>query len=497
MVVPGGDFPIPSRALTVAAILGPAHQWGTFVARVGRRRAKSVVGLALAVATSATLATVVIEPVNAVTTAAAASKPNVVIILTDDQRAGTLQPMPNVRKLLRAQGADFDGVIPTSLCCPSRTALLSGNNSHTTGVWTNTPDQGGWPTFNSGGFESKTIATAVDAAGYRTGYFGKYLNYWNRAAPGFVPPGWDTFMATWEEPPGQGAGAYYDYELRGTEPAEVYGSDPADYSTRVVGRHALQFIQDSEASGDPYLTFISVFGPHPPMTPDARDIDAWAPTQPYDNTAVNEANMTDKPPHLQDLPMRNLSQIWRQELKTGQALMSVDRVVGRVMNNVDLSNTLIVFMSDNGFMWGEHRLDNKGWPYRWSTDVPLIMRWDGHLAPGDYGLATNTDVTATILEATGTSGAFPTEGMSVLSGQRNRTVLESAKSPGHPAYCGVRTEQYMFVQYRSGARELYDYAVDPLELDNVAGNKDYAAVQTDLKRSAKNLCDPMPPRFHW
>jgi arylsulfatase A-like enzyme len=430
-------------------------------------------------------------------TAAVDGRPNIIIIISDDQRADMLNPMKTVRQELRAKGADFEGVIPTSTCCPSRTSLLTGLNSHTTGVWTNRPRTGGWPTFFNNGFEKQTIATALHDRGYTTGMFGKYLNFWNRSPAGYIPPGWDVFDALWEDE-GAGAGAYYNYEIHGTSPIEAYGNAPEDYSTRVIGSKAVDFISTAEGTGNPYLAYIATTGPHRPMTPDPRDVGAWTPKALYDNPAVNEQDVSDKPHYIKRLNKVSTQKIWRFQHKTGETLLSVDRLVRQVLNVADLSNTLVIYMSDNGLMWGDHRLTTKNLPYRWSTDVPLIMRWDGHIQPGEYGMATNTDVGATVLDAAQASGALTTEGTSVLDGTtRHRTVLESNKQHYRPGYCGVRTDRYLFVQYQTGTRELYDYQVDPYELDNMAGSGKYAKTEDHLQKVAKNLCDPTPPGFSW
>jgi arylsulfatase A-like enzyme len=428
--------------------------------------------------------------------AADPTPPNIVLIITDDQRIGTLDTMRVVRNQIRDKGANYTGIIPTSLCCPSRTAILSGNHSHTTGVWSNRVNTGGWPVFNSSGYEKLTIATALNRAGYTTGFFGKYLNNWNLADKDFVPPGWDEFMAIWEPRPGQGAGAYYDYWLRGTAPTEYYGDGARDYSTDVIADRGVDFLK--RVGEDPFLLTLTTTGPHRLYIPAPRHLGKWAPDEPYDNRAVNERDMSDKPRHIRDAKKVNLDRIHKIERRTGQTLRSVDELVGRVLNNVDLSNTLVIFMSDNGVFWGEHRLKDKNMPYRWATEVPLLMRWDGVIEPGrPSGIVTNTDVGATILDAAGVADAFPTDGDTVLDGTSEISTMESKISPDHPSYCGVRTERYLFVEYNSGERELYDYQRDPLELDNRANSKRYDDVQHQLKRQAKKLCDPVPGGFTW
>ncbi len=425
-----------------------------------------------------------------------ATLPNIVLIITDDQRTDTLDTMHVVRHELRAKGANYTAVIPTSLCCPSRTAILSGNYSHTTGVWSNREGTGGWPVFNSSGYEDRTIAVALDAAGYTTGYYGKYLNNWNHAPEGYTPPGWDELMAMWEPPPGQGAGAYYNYELRGTEPTEQFGDTPDDYSTDVIADKGVDFL--NRVGTDPYFLMLATTGPHAMYTPAPRHVGKWAPGKPYDNKALNERDMSDKPRHMRHLEKVNVDRIHKIERRTGQTLRSVDELVGRVLKHVDLTNTLVIYMSDNGVMWGEHRLKGKNVPYRWATEVPLFMRWDGVIEPGrPSGIVTNADVGATVLDAAGVPDAFPTDGDTVFNGTTEISTMEAKVSPRRPSYCGARTERYLFIEYESGQRELYDYQRDPLELENRSKLRRYADVQHELRRAAKELCSPPPGSFTW
>ena len=426
--------------------------------------------------------------------------PNIVVVMTDDQRRNTLQTMPVVRSQVRNLGARYLGVIPTSTCCPSRAAFLSGNFAHTTGVYNNfTPGEGGWPTFNASGYETKTLATALDGAGYRTGLVGKYLNEWNQAPDGYVPPGWDVFRGIYVKT-GQGGGRYYNYELRGTQPTEVFARTPADYSTDVLADRAVRFVLSTPVDQPLFLMF-TPYAPHEPFSPALRDKNSWTPPTAYRNDAVNEQNTMDKPAFMRDLPKVGRDWIERAEDKTGESLRAVDTAVGRLLRALGdrMDNTLFIFMSDNGMQWGEHRMIGKNKPHRWSTEVPLMMRWDGHITPSAVpSLATNVDMTDTILDAVGIPDALATEGISMLDGTRTSLVLEANASIERPAYCGVRLKNWMYVEYSQDAgSELYDYVHDPLELHNLTHNPDAAAKKAEMRALAMDLCSPTPPGFTW
>jgi N-acetylglucosamine-6-sulfatase len=426
--------------------------------------------------------------------AAAPAPPNIIFILTDDQRIDTYQTQPNVRNQIRALGGNYRGIIPTSICCPSRASILTGNLAHTTGVYTNSLDYGGWPTFHESTFEEKTVAVALDDAGYRTGFMGKYLNYWNKAPEGWAPPGWDVFHGFWRDR-GQGGGIYYNYEIHGTSEPRVYGHKPRDYSTTVIGRKAVRFIKSSP-TGTPYFVFINPTNPHAPYTPAPRDEGSWTPKSRYDNPGVNETDMSDKPAHMQGLSTVPRKEINRAEVGTGESLRSVDRLVHKVLEAADLENTLVIYMSDNGVMWGDHRTKYKYRPYRFATEVPLFMRWDGVIAPGTKGVVANIDIAPTLLQAAGISSPWPMEGVSALPVSRDSVLVEGVDR-GRPAYCGVRTQRYLFVEHATGERELYDYQKDPYELRNAAYKPAYATVASELRQQAIDDCVPTPPNFSW
>ena len=185
------------------------------------------------------------------------------------------------------------------------------------------------------------------------------------------------------------------------------------------------------------------------------------------------------------------------QIGTAESLRPVNRLVDDVLETVDMSNTLVIFTSDNGKMWGDHRLQGKYWPYRYSTEVPMFMRWDGVIERGASGMVANIDIAPTILDAAGVPNALSMEGHSVLDGTRSRVLLEGVQRGPWPGYCGVRTKKYMFVQYADGQRELYDYEVDPYELKNKANARAYRNTADRMLRRTQNLCTPTPPGFNW
>jgi arylsulfatase A-like enzyme len=433
----------------------------------------------------------------------AAQRPNIVVIMTDDQRPGTFKTMPVVRKRVRELGRGYRGITPTSLCCPSRIAFLTGNFSHTTGIWHNRPsEQGGWPYFHRSVYESRTLATALSGVGYRTGLIGKYLNAWNRAPASFVPPGWDVFRAFWYETE-QGSGRYYNYWLRGTGSPRFYGAEPHDYSTDVTADRAAQFIRNSPTE-KPFFLLWTPFGPHLPAKPAPGDRNTWD-GRPYRNAAVNEQDVSDKPLFIRRLDPLPTALLDQTRDHTMENLKSIDDGVGRLLDALGprIRNTVIVYMSDQGLLWGEHRLMTKYLPYKWATEYPLFIRWDGHVQPGSsQRLVPQVDVSATLLQVAGASGAYPIEGRSVLRTDRKEVVIEGVATEirdlTRPSYCALRTQRYLYVKWTGdGMTELYDYQRDPLELRNVATKARYQDLRLRMRERAETLCKPTPPGFTW
>jgi hypothetical protein len=190
---------------------------------------------------------------------------------------------------------------------------------------------------------------------------------------------------------------------------------------------------------------------------------------------------------------------WRQEI---ESLMAVDEGVAQIVEalrrNGELENTLIVFMSDNGFMHGEHRaLAEKVLPYEESIRVPIVMRGPGvPRTRVDRRLVGNMDVTSTILDATDVLPGRVQDGRSLLElladpgAEWGRDILieNGNGANGVPAYRGIRTYRYLYIEHRTtGEYELYDLKEDPYQLQSVDGHERYRKVQRDLAVRLREL----------
>jgi arylsulfatase A-like enzyme len=285
------------------------------------------------------------------------------VIVTDDQRAsGTVTPltMPVTRRWLRDGGTRFPNAFATTpLCCPSRASILTGQYAHNHGVMSNSAGPTGAQALD----QDLTVQRALDDAGYRSGLMGKFLNQWDVNVP---PDHFDDYALM----------ARHGYR---DTPFNVNGE------VRTIRRHSTEFVADravrfinraEETDATPWFLYVAPHAPHLSAQPDAVEekyqdarVGKWD-----GNSAVFEKDRRDKPPYVQDSDV-SFKGGRNRRAEQLRLLMSVDDLVHDVAaalgRNNERSNTLAFFLSDNGFLWGEHRLGGKGVPYTSSIRIPL------------------------------------------------------------------------------------------------------------------------------
>lgn len=435
----------------------------------------------------------------AIPTASSGDRPDVVVILTDDQRTDTLALMPQVQRLLAAKGSSFArAYVPTPLCCPSRASILTGRYAHDTGVWSNGRPEGGWWVFHEQGLEERTVAVALQQAGYRTGLVGKYFNSFAKWSPPEVtPPGWDSFLA-FRTP--VKSGGYYNYAL---SHGRTRGNEAGDYSTDLLARAAERFIRRTP-SGQPLFLYFAPYAPHAPYRPAPRHRGAWAGRLPGALSPPGAEDVRAKPAWVRRHRPPSRRAVTLARTRQQESLMAVDDAVARLVDALTdtgrLADTLVIYLSDNGLLLGEHHLVGKGAPYEPALSVPMVMRWDGMVGAGqvDQRLALNLDVTATIAAAT--SVPFDTSGLSLLAPRRRSGfVVEGAPDPKlpRPAFCGWRTADWTYVRWATREEELYSQRDDPGQLRNLARNGSRHPQLRPLQERARRHCRPEPPGFDW
>jgi arylsulfatase A-like enzyme len=395
-------------------------------------------------------------------------KPNVLIVITDDQRArGTMSVMPRVKRWFGKRGTTFDNAYATTpTCCPSRASVFTGMYAHNHEVHTNASGEA--QLLDS----TRTVQHQLNEAGYTTALFGKYLNEWKveEAPPAFDR--WGMFADIFEVAYRSGLWNI-DGAVR-TVPT---------YSTLFIQRLAQRFIRDRESNDEePWLMILTPLAPHAPSIPHRRDRRAKVPRFKI-TPDIREEDRSDKPAFTHDRgPSMKL--IRNDRVRQLRTLMSVDRMVAAVRSTLDktqeLDNTLAFYTSDNGLMWGAHALSGKGVAYEPAVRIPLMATWPDKFTAGnrDQRLVANIDIAPTIYEATGITPSYPVDGRSLMgSFQRDRILLEHWKRADRetPSWAAHRTLDYKYIETYAPAaghlvldsREYYDLAEDPWELTNL------------------------------
>jgi N-acetylglucosamine-6-sulfatase len=476
--------------------------------------------------------------------AEAREQPNVVLVMTDDQEAGSIDAMPHLRALIGGEGVTFERFFASyPLCCPSRTTVWTGQFAHNHGVRGNFPDEDG------GGYVNLTEPDRVlpewlRLGGYHTVHIGKWAS-----VPGEIPPrGWNEWYGIAQET----SARYYGFELVGTgEPLE-FGEAYGDYHTDAVTRTAVEAIERRAERARPLFLSVAYLAPHlgygradaatarcnpggRPVAPVPAPRHAGAferaplPMPP----SFDEADVSDKageqPDPVSARERAELLLLYRCRLA---ALQAVDEGVADLVEALDqageLDETYFFFTSDNGFLLGEHRYDaRKNLPYDGSARVPLLVRGPGveALGPTD-ALAVNVDLAGTILELTGVEppGELdrPQDGRSLVplleggGAWPERAILIEGRDDTAPvgdayeveSYRAVRTSRYLLIRKyaepvdspEAGAAagfgggelvgtELYDLDRDPYELESVAGDPAYAEIEARLGEALDTLSE--------
>jgi arylsulfatase A-like enzyme len=474
---------------------------------IDRRRALGILGGAMAGLPALAQAT---DPVP---NRARQARPNIVFIMTDDQRQDAMSAYGNT--ILRTPGMDriaatgvqFDEAFVTnSLCAPSRASILTGLHSHAHGVITN----GGGPLyFNQPGVPSgiATFPHLLRAAGYHTVLIGK----WHLRSG---PSGFDQWIIF----PSQGI--YHDPDM-----IAGVGDVPRQTGLRlrlrghaddVVGDQALEFLR-TRPTDRPFCLLYQFKSPHRAWQPAARHADAFADVEiplprtyedRLDAEALRNAELAlaDMPDFREmgvdpGLPMEvrkrlNLEHLVRNYYRV---LLSVDDNVTRLLDALDehgiADDTIVVYTSDNGFFLGEHGLYDKRLMYEPSIRVPLLVRYPRRIAAGrrdDRHMVLGIDIAPTLLELAGVPVPGSMHGRSfvpLLEGRevqwRDAFLYEFFEYPAEHCvrkHRGIRTARWKLLHFWEAPEEyeLFDLENDPGETTNLAGRPEHAGRQTEL-----------------
>jgi hypothetical protein len=404
--------------------------------------------------------------------------PNILVIMTDDQQANTdtYSVMPETMRRVRDNGVWFKNAVATTpLCCPSRVSIYTGQYVHNHGVKSNNPT-------NFSKVTDRTLQHELKARGYLTAVSGKLLNGYTEN-----PPDFDLWAVTGTLDYRQAT-----YNVNGTL------QEVTTYSTSFIKDRAIEFLTRFEQEDErPWLMFVNPIAPHAPATPE--DAFASAPVPPWtDNPARTESDISDKPDYI-ELNQRDKEGVQQLRERQLRSLMSVDAMAAELFNYLkshDETNTMVWFMSDNGFMWHEHGLWDKRFPYNESVRIPMFLWWPGHVPAGDVrtNLVANIDVAPTIYGLTEIAPSHQLDGRSMLSSERKRILIEYWTGPQTtvPSWRSLWTPSSTYVEYTDSQDREYYGPDDPYQLENslAPGSSnppgDVGALSADL--SAASTC---------
>lgn len=424
--------------------------------------------------------------------------PNIVLILSDDQSIDTIPHDPAVMPFLQSRIQDpndhwitfSNAFINDPLCCPSRASIFTGQYAHDTGVLKNA--------YGDRLREDSTFATWLHSVGYFTGFYGKYENQYPFHRDPYVPPGWDEWAAKTHGGPET---VYYDYTLYQAPGGLVhYGSQPGDYMPDLLASKAVNFINTAPL-GRPFFLEYAPTAPHSPWVPPPSQATATVPLPPVTvRPNVNEENVSDKPRWVQsqpEMPSARLAQMQDDQRAEEAVLTSVDDAVSSIVSALAakgvLNNTVIIYLTDNGYSYGSHRWVAKRCEYQECNATPFFVRFPG-ATPHDVTVpVSNVDLAPTFAALAGAVPDIPVDGLSLVPLFANSApdlprpgvLLEWPGDPIVPPYFGIRTKDFLYVELRTGEVELYDLtgvrgAPDPFELHNVAYDKHYRGLRRRL-----------------
>ena len=405
-------------------------------------------------------------------------RPNFLLVNLDDTRTDGIDRMPTVLARLAGEGLSFrNSFIAHSVCAPSRASLLTGLHARHHGLLSLTGEAAGPRVLRENGADQQTIAVWLRDGGYETGLFGKYINGYNtseqNAGPNgtfYVPPGWTRWrgMKSTEHYGGVNGPTYTLVDEHGG--LTVYDNHATDeqYSTDLLAVETRSFVADAVSGGRNFFAYYAPYASHsdnPSLTPRpaerhdgmfAFQLPPWRPPN------WDEADLSDKTLSMQGLPQTDLFTIAINDVVRELAyetLLAVDEQIALFLEQFEAlgiaDDTVILFTSDNGVSWGEHRLFNqwKQCPFEECLRVPMIVRYPRFTAPGVHdGAVSNVDVAPTILALSGVSPpASPLDGSSFAA-----EILGQSAPP---------REDVLLENYRGTHSDRFNYIGQPVDGD--------------------------------
>ncbi|MFP6859590.1 MAG: sulfatase [Roseibacillus sp.] len=456
-------------------------------------------------------------------------RPNILLILTDDHRWDAMSSKghpflktPNLDRLAE-EGVDFENAfVTTSLCSPSRASIITGLYAHNHGVVDN---------YHAVGDELVFFPQLLQKAGYETGFVGK----WHMGDTDKKQRGFDHWVSF------KGQGVYWPFDEglkvkgRYVPQANRTGFNvngkrvpQKGYITDEITDYALEWLKpriDAEHDGvegrKPWFLYVSHKAVHADFLPPNRHAFHYE-EEPF----TPPVTWLEKPELFRDVPRWVLNQrnsrhgvefayymnldLEKYYKRYCETLLAVDESVGRLVDAMDgmgtLDNTLVLYLGDNGFLFGEHGLIDKRCAYEESMRIPMIVRWPKGIKQGAVvkELVANIDVAPALLTAAGVSPPAAMDGADFLQLAR----MEPAGGTGHapskpewrkellyeyywernypqtPTVHALRGKRYKYVRYHGvwDVNELFDLETDPLERKNLINDPAYASEVEEMNK---------------
>lgn len=379
-------------------------------------------------------------------------KPNIVFVLVDDMNARLLPYLPVLRRILPEKGVALEMTIATPVCTPSRATILTGRYAHNTNVKTNGVWSGGIWAFAKQGHDKRTIAMWLQAAGYQTGLFGKYLNG-HEGKDAIVPPGWNRWV-------GYKKITMSRYDFQVVEDGGVDRLVQKVYDTDYFTDAAVQWV---EKAPEPFFAMYAPMTPHGPFV------------MPPEHKGSFDRVEFEWPPSFSANPAE-VTALTRTRLAMMRGIEdALERLIATLEKRGVIDNTYIVFTSDHGLFMGEHGFPaGKGEPYEEVIQVPLFVRGPGVPVGTSDALVTNADLAPTFAAMAGAKVPDDLDGRSILpllkggelASPRNRVLLEWFERYGGVLWQGVRTKDRKFIRYADGTCKSFALDSDPYEMQS-------------------------------
>jgi len=409
-------------------------------------------------------------------------RPNILLIISDDQRYDDMRFMPRTQARIFDQGIAFErAYVTTPQCCPSRATILSGLYAHNHGVQNNEIE-----------LYEPTFVELLHGEGYYTGVIGKYLNSYPDDFEDPPRPEFDLWVTYISAVTSQ----YNNPELNINGEWQVVEG----YQTYILRDFALEFFEAAQTEGRPFLLIWAPYVPHTPAVP-APGHDSL-----YDDLGLdkppnfNEDDVSDKANWLQEFPQldgETRRDMKKLRVRRAQTMESLDLAVESMLDDLEargmLDDTLVIYLSDNGRLAGEHRLEGgKIFAYEPTSRVPFAIRYPPLIKEPrvESHLIANLDIAPTIYDLVGIDDAVPVDGQSlvpIMAGTvdadawRDGIILEAWETKRGPAYTAYHTGRYVYIDYEGDVEEFYDLEEDPYQLDSRIDAPEYASLIEEVK----------------